>query len=200
MASTSANDSAGRSPTIVSGKRRGQDDLPDRLQARQAQHARHLQQLRSHVAHRRSFDHHRPGAGVDDDRQLRPDREAEDQQGDRHEADRRHRADRLAAGHRPAPCAGVELLVMAHPQHADTGCLCMHAPVRRIIQAASDEDRGAASRYGGVARASLARNAELLAVVEPYFTSLLTGADSRARQRSRARTGRARGELDPRRA
>lgn len=76
---------------------------------------------------------------------------------------------------------GVRLLVMANPQHANTGCLCSkHAAVRSVIEVAAAEDgdvcildteaspehfsRGTARHADGV-----------LVVVEPYFKSLETG-------------------------
>jgi len=73
------------------------------------------------------------------------------------------------------------LLVMAHPQHADTGCLCsMHATVRRIIEAASDEDRDVCILDTEASPEHLSRGTAsyadvMLAVVEPYFKSLETG-------------------------
>ena len=76
---------------------------------------------------------------------------------------------------------GVELLVMAHPQHADTGCLCsMHATVRRIIEAASEEDRDVCILDTEASPEHLSRGTAsyadaMLAVVEPYFKSLETG-------------------------
>ncbi len=76
---------------------------------------------------------------------------------------------------------GVELLVMAHPQHADTGCLCsMHATVRRIIEAASDEDRDVCILDTEASPEHLSRGTAsyadaMLAVVEPYYKSLETG-------------------------
>lgn len=76
---------------------------------------------------------------------------------------------------------GVELLVMAHPQHADTGCLCsMHATVRRIIEAASDNDRDVCILDTEASPEHLSRGTAsyadvMLAVVEPYFKSLETG-------------------------
>ena len=76
---------------------------------------------------------------------------------------------------------GVELLVMAHPKHADTGCLCsMHATVRRIIEAASDEDRDVCILDTEASPEHLSRGTAsyadvMLVVVEPYFKSLETG-------------------------
>jgi len=76
---------------------------------------------------------------------------------------------------------GVQLLVMAHPQHADTGCLCsMHATVRRIIEAASDDGQDVCILDTEASPEHLSRGTAsyadvMLAVVEPYFKSLETG-------------------------
>jgi CO dehydrogenase maturation factor len=76
---------------------------------------------------------------------------------------------------------GVELLVMALPRHADTGCLCsMHATVRAIIGAASDRpgrvcilDTEASPEH--LTRGTAGYADAMLTVVEPYFKSLETG-------------------------
>ena len=87
----------------------------------------------------------------------------------------------IKASHSVTGPDGVELLVMAHPQHADTGCLCsMHATVRRIIEAASDEDRDVCILDTEASPEHLSRGTAsyadaMLAVVEPYFKSLETG-------------------------
>jgi CO dehydrogenase maturation factor len=89
--------------------------------------------------------------------------------------------DEIKASHTVTGPDGVELLVMAHPQHADTGCLCsMHATVRRIIEAASDEDRDVCILDTEASPEHLSRGTAsyadvMLAVVEPYFKSLETG-------------------------
>jgi CO dehydrogenase maturation factor len=89
--------------------------------------------------------------------------------------------DEIKASHSVTGPDGVELLVMAHPQHADTGCLCsMHATVRRIIEAASDEDRDVCILDTEASPEHLSRGTAsyadaMLAVVEPYFKSLETG-------------------------
>jgi CO dehydrogenase maturation factor len=76
---------------------------------------------------------------------------------------------------------GVELLVMALPQHANTGCLChMHATVRSIIEAVSDDERDICILDTEASPEHLSRGTALyadamLAVVEPYFKSLETG-------------------------
>ena len=76
---------------------------------------------------------------------------------------------------------GVTLLVMAHPQHAGTGCLCgMHATVRTLIDAASDRaedvcilDTEASPEH--LSRGTAKYADAMLCVVEPYFKSLETG-------------------------
>ena len=89
--------------------------------------------------------------------------------------------DEIKASHSVTGPDGVELLVMAHPQHADTGCLCsMHATVRRIIEAASDKDRDVCILDTEASPEHLSRGTAsyadaMLAVVEPYFKSLETG-------------------------
>jgi CO dehydrogenase maturation factor len=76
---------------------------------------------------------------------------------------------------------GVELLVMAHPQHAGTGCLCgMHATVRSIIEAAPDREQDVCILDTEASPEHLSRGTAgyadaMLAVVEPYFKSLETG-------------------------
>ncbi len=76
---------------------------------------------------------------------------------------------------------GVELLVMALPQHANTGCLChMHATVRSIIEAVSDDEREICILDTEASPEHLSRGTAvyadaMLAVVEPYFKSLETG-------------------------
>ena len=76
---------------------------------------------------------------------------------------------------------GVELLVMALPQHADTGCLCsMHATVRAIIGAASDDEHEVCILDTEATPEHLSRGTAryadaMLTVVEPYFKSLETG-------------------------
>ena len=89
--------------------------------------------------------------------------------------------DEIKASHSVTGPDGVELLVMAHPQHADTGCLCsMHATVRRIIEAASGDDRDVCILDTEASPEHLSRGTAsyadvMLAVVEPYFKSLETG-------------------------
>lgn len=92
-----------------------------------------------------------------------------------------HSLEEIKTSHSVTGPDGVELLVMAHPQHADTGCLCsMHATVRRIIEAASDEDRDVCILDTEASPEHLSRGTAsyadiMLAVVEPYFKSLETG-------------------------
>ncbi len=70
---------------------------------------------------------------------------------------------------------------MAHPQHANTGCLCqMHATVRTIIDAASSDEKDVCLLDTEASPEHLSRGTALyadtmLAVVEPYFKSLETG-------------------------
>ena len=76
---------------------------------------------------------------------------------------------------------GVSLLVMAQPEHADTGCLCsMHATVRRLIEASPEGpgevcilDTEATPEH--FSRGTAEHADALLVVVEPYFKSLETG-------------------------
>jgi CO dehydrogenase maturation factor len=76
---------------------------------------------------------------------------------------------------------GVELLVMALPTHADTGCLCsMHATVRAIIGAASEDDGQVCILDTEASPEHLSRGTAsyadaMLTIVEPYFKSLETG-------------------------
>ena len=76
---------------------------------------------------------------------------------------------------------GVQLLIMAHPQHADTGCLCsMHATVRSVIQAAANEEREVCILDTEASPEHLSRGTTryadaMLCVVEPYYKSLETG-------------------------
>jgi len=87
----------------------------------------------------------------------------------------------VATSHGLAAPDGVSLLVMALPQHADTGCLCsMHATVRTLIEAAPagaedvtilDTEASPEHLSRGTAKYADA----MLAVVEPYFKSLETG-------------------------
>ena len=67
------------------------------------------------------------------------------------------------------------------PQHANTGCLChMHATVRTIIDAASDDEKDVCILDTEASPEHLSRGTAIyadamLAVVEPYFKSLETG-------------------------
>jgi CO dehydrogenase maturation factor len=76
---------------------------------------------------------------------------------------------------------GVTLLVMAHPQHAGTGCLCgMHATVRSLIDLASDRSEDVCILDTEASPEHLSRGTAkyadaMLCVVEPYFKSLETG-------------------------
>ena len=89
--------------------------------------------------------------------------------------------DDVAASHSLSAPDGVRLLVMALPEHADTGCLCsMHATVRTLIEAAPagegevtilDTEASPEHLSRGTAKYADA----MLAVVEPYYKSLETG-------------------------
>jgi len=89
--------------------------------------------------------------------------------------------DEIKASHSISGPDGVQLLVMALPQHANTGCLChMHATVRTIIDAVSNDgsdvcilDTEASPEH--LSRGTAIYADALLAVVEPYFKSLETG-------------------------
>ncbi len=87
----------------------------------------------------------------------------------------------VAASHSLAAPDGVRLLVMALPQHADTGCLCsMHATVRTLIGASGDNEQDVTILDTEASPEHLTRGTTLytelmLTVVEPYFKSLETG-------------------------
>jgi len=89
--------------------------------------------------------------------------------------------DDIKASHSVSGPDGVQLLVMALPQHANTGCLChMHATVRTIIDAVSDDGRDVCILDTEASPEHLSRGTAIyadamLAVVEPYFKSLETG-------------------------
>ncbi len=76
---------------------------------------------------------------------------------------------------------GVQLLVMALPEHANTGCPChMHATVRSIIDAVSEDGNDVCVLDTEAFPEHLSRGTAMyadamLAVVEPYFKSLETG-------------------------
>lgn len=78
---------------------------------------------------------------------------------------------------------GVTLLVMAHPgpEQAGKGCLCgMHATVRTLIDAATDDDADVTVLDTEASPEHLTRGTSryaetMLTVVEPYFKSLETG-------------------------
>lgn len=89
--------------------------------------------------------------------------------------------DEVVATHSVKGPDGVTLLVMAHPQHAGTGCLCgMHATVRTLIDAASGRDEDVCILDTEASPEHLSRGTAkyadaMLCVVEPYFKSLETG-------------------------
>jgi len=76
---------------------------------------------------------------------------------------------------------GVTLLVMAHPEHAGTGCLCsMHTTVRTLIEAASARAEDVCILDTEASPEHLSRGTAkyadvMLCVIEPYFKSLETG-------------------------
>ena len=89
--------------------------------------------------------------------------------------------DEISATHSLAGPDGVKLLVMAHPEHAGTGCLCgMHATVRSLIEVAGSAEEEVCILDTEASPEHLARGTAkyadmMLAVVEPYFKSLETG-------------------------
>jgi CO dehydrogenase maturation factor len=89
--------------------------------------------------------------------------------------------DQIRDSHSVTGPDGVTLLVMAHPQHAGTGCLCgMHATVRTVIEAASGADQDVCILDTEASPEHLSRGTAkyadaLYAVVEPYYKSLETG-------------------------
>lgn len=89
--------------------------------------------------------------------------------------------DQIRDSHSVTGPDGVTLLVMAHPQHAGTGCLCgMHATVRTVIEAASTADQDVCILDTEASPEHLSRGTAkyadaLFAVVEPYYKSLETG-------------------------
>jgi len=89
--------------------------------------------------------------------------------------------EQIKASHSVTGPDGVDLLVMALPQHANTGCLChMHATVRSIIDAVSDVGNDVCILDTEASPEHLSRGTAMyadamLAVVEPYFKSLETG-------------------------
>jgi CO dehydrogenase maturation factor len=89
--------------------------------------------------------------------------------------------EQIKASHSVTGPDGVDLLVMALPQHANTGCLChMHATVRSIIDEVSDDHRDVCILDTEASPEHLSRGTAMyadamLAVVEPYFKSLETG-------------------------
>jgi CO dehydrogenase maturation factor len=89
--------------------------------------------------------------------------------------------DEIKASHSVTGPDGVQLLVMALPQHAGKGCLCgMHATVRSIIEVAANRDEDICILDTEASPEHLSRGTAMyadamLAVVEPYFKSLETG-------------------------
>src|SRR5215217_2703142 len=89
----------------------------------------------------------------------------------------RHTLQEICDSHSLDGPDGVRLLVMAHPQHAGTGCLCgMHATVRSVIEVAEGTcilDTEASPEH--LARGTARYADAMLVVVEPYYKSLETG-------------------------
>ena len=89
--------------------------------------------------------------------------------------------DAIFEGHGVLGPDGVKLLVMAHPRHAGTGCLCsVHATVSTVMQEAAngpDEvvmlDTEASPEH--LSRGTTMYAETMLCVVEPYYKSLETG-------------------------
>ena len=89
--------------------------------------------------------------------------------------------DAIYEGHGVVGPDGVKLLIMAHPQHAGTGCLCsVHATVRTVMhEAANGEgevcllDTEASPEH--LSRGTTRYADTMLCVVEPYYKSLETG-------------------------
>ncbi len=76
---------------------------------------------------------------------------------------------------------GVKLLIMAHPQHAGTGCLCsVHATVRTVMHEAANGENEVCLLDTEASPEHLSRGTTMyaetmLCVVEPYYKSLETG-------------------------
>ena len=87
----------------------------------------------------------------------------------------------ITASHSLTAPDGVSLLVMALPEHANTGCLCsMHRIVQMLIEAAPSGGDGVTILDTEASPEHLSRGTALyadamFAVVEPYFKSLETG-------------------------
>jgi len=89
--------------------------------------------------------------------------------------------DEIRASHAVRGADGVELLVMAQPQQADTGCLShLHATVRSIVYVTGETEADVCLLDTDASPEIFSRampeyvNA-MLGVVEPYFKSLETG-------------------------
>ena len=89
--------------------------------------------------------------------------------------------DAIVDGHGVDGPDGVKLLVMAHPQHGGTGCLCsVHATVRSVMQeAANGEDEvvllDTEASPEHLTRGTTRYAETMLCIVEPYYKSLETG-------------------------
>jgi len=89
--------------------------------------------------------------------------------------------DAIFEGHGVQAPDGVKLLVMAHPQHAGTGCLCsVHATVRSVMHEAANGENEVVLLDTEASPEHLSRGTTMyaetmLCVVEPYYKSLETG-------------------------
>ncbi len=89
--------------------------------------------------------------------------------------------DAIYEGHGVQGPDGVKLLIMAHPQHAGTGCLCsVHATVRTVMHEAANGENEVCLLDTEASPEHLSRGTTMyaetmLCVVEPYYKSLETG-------------------------
>ena len=89
--------------------------------------------------------------------------------------------DEIRASHAVTGADGVELLVMAQPQQADTGCLShLHATVRSIVYVTGEAEADVCLLDTDASPEIFSRAMPqyvdaMLGVVEPYFKSLETG-------------------------
>lgn len=89
--------------------------------------------------------------------------------------------DAIYEGHGVEGPDGVKLLIMAHPRHGGTGCLCsVHATVRSVMREAANGpgetvvlDTEASPEH--LSRGTTKYAEVMLCVVEPYYKSLETG-------------------------
>lgn len=87
----------------------------------------------------------------------------------------------ITEGHGVDGPDGVKLLIMAHPRHAGTGCLCsVHATVRTVMGEAGNADDEVVLLDTEASPEHLTRGTTMyaetmLCIVEPYYKSLETG-------------------------